>query len=324
MLHRRRGFTLIELLVVIAIIAVLIGLLLPAVQSAREAARRAQCVNNMKQIGLGFHNYHDTMGTLPPGRKSCCWGTWLIFTLPYIEQQSLYNAWNSTADNRNAGIDWDRGYAGVTNTTVTRTRVETYNCPSDPASGTSPSGGIRTQNYVVNFGNTTEAQHQEFNGVRFGGAPFTDIGCPLIFRDETVITMPGGVPSIGLSAFTDGTSNTVLASENRIAQGGYDLRGFSHWGYGCNFVTYNPPNTSLPDVMQEISYCLRPIGKNPPCVGATTALPMMKSARSWHPGGVNAVMGDGSVKFIKNSINVFVWRALGSTGGGEVVSSDAF
>ena len=95
---RARGFTLIELLVVIAIIAVLIALLLPAVQAAREAARRSQCVNNLKQIGLAMHNYHDVNGSLPPGVKSCCWGTWLVFVLPQIEQQSMFNAWNFGGD----------------------------------------------------------------------------------------------------------------------------------------------------------------------------------------------------------------------------------
>src|SRR5512142_416688 len=94
-----RGFTLIELLVVIAIIAVLIALLLPAVQSAREAARRAQCVNNLKQIGLAVHNYHDANLTFPPARKGCCWGTWNIFILPYVEQTSGFNAWNSYGNN---------------------------------------------------------------------------------------------------------------------------------------------------------------------------------------------------------------------------------
>src|SRR5438477_1299921 len=91
---RSRGFTLIELLVVIAIIAVLIALLLPAVQAAREAARRAQCVNNMKQIGIAMHNYHDANGTLPPGIKGCCYGSWQVFVLPWVEQQAMYNAWN--------------------------------------------------------------------------------------------------------------------------------------------------------------------------------------------------------------------------------------
>jgi len=95
--RQRRAFTLIELLVVIAIIAVLISLLLPAVQSAREAARRAQCVNNLKQIGLGMHNYHSSFGSFPPGQKSCCWGTWILFMLPYVEQTQLWNACISMA-----------------------------------------------------------------------------------------------------------------------------------------------------------------------------------------------------------------------------------
>ena len=98
--HRRRGFTLIELLVVIAIIAVLISLLLPAVQSAREAARRAQCTNNLKQIGLAMHNYESALSTLPPGVKGCCWGTWLNFIMPYIEGNNQFNAYNFVGDDR--------------------------------------------------------------------------------------------------------------------------------------------------------------------------------------------------------------------------------
>ena len=105
----RRGFTLIELLVVIAIIAVLIALLLPAVQAAREAARRAQCVNNMKQIGLAMHNYESSNGCFPPGEKGCCWGTWNVFILPYVEQSALFNAWNSMGNNVPSGGAYD-GY----------------------------------------------------------------------------------------------------------------------------------------------------------------------------------------------------------------------
>src|SRR5205814_4548111 len=99
--RQRRAFTLIELLVVISIIAVLIALLLPAVQAAREDARRAQCVSNLKQMGLGMYNYESSLTSLPPGIKGSIWGTWLVFILPYVEQQTLYNAWNTAGNNTN-------------------------------------------------------------------------------------------------------------------------------------------------------------------------------------------------------------------------------
>src|SRR5271170_2463060 len=132
---RRLGFTLIELLVVIAIIAVLIALLLPAVQAAREAARRSQCVNNLKQLGLGVMNYESSNGCFVPGEKGCCWGNWTVFILPYVEQGQLYNAWNTSGNNSTAGLaagyDGPFRYAGATNTTVSYTQVKTYICPSD-------------------------------------------------------------------------------------------------------------------------------------------------------------------------------------------------
>src|SRR4026208_231672 len=103
--RRRAGVTAIGRLVVIAIIAVLIALLLPAVQAAREAARRAQCINNLKQIGLGVMNYESANGSCPPGEKGCCWGTWGVFILPFIEQQALFNAWNSVGNNAIAAYD---------------------------------------------------------------------------------------------------------------------------------------------------------------------------------------------------------------------------
>ena len=165
--HRLRGFTLIELLVVIAIIAVLISLLLPAVQSAREAARRAQCTNNLKQVGLAIHNYHDQQGTMPPGVKGCCWGTWLNFVLPYIEGTNLFNAYNFAGNDRYEGLGIQTGqfrYGGAVNTTVTYSRVNTYLCPSDPNTGNLPGGGwaVTCHNYVVNFGNTITNQPQYY------------------------------------------------------------------------------------------------------------------------------------------------------------------
>src|SRR3954447_16397351 len=133
MQRSRRGFTLIELLVVIAIIAVLIALLLPAVQSAREAARRSQCINNLKQIGLSMHNYESSNSSLPYGQKGCCWGTWILPTLAGIEQQSLYNAWNFTGDAKWSGSAMDANfrYSGATNVTVSSSRINTLMCPSD-------------------------------------------------------------------------------------------------------------------------------------------------------------------------------------------------
>src|SRR5690349_18822231 len=97
--HPRRGFTLIELLAVLAVIGILVALLLPAVQSAREAARRARCIGNLRQVGLAMHAYHDVHNVLPPAKKGCCWGTWLVFVLPHLEQQPLFNAWNASGNN---------------------------------------------------------------------------------------------------------------------------------------------------------------------------------------------------------------------------------
>jgi prepilin-type N-terminal cleavage/methylation domain-containing protein len=146
MIHaKRRAFTLIELLVVIAIIAVLIALLLPAVQ----AGRRAQCVNNLKQIGLAVMNYESTYSSLPPGTKFQVWGTWIIWILPYVEQAPMYNAFNTLGDSTQSSL---LRYTGACNLTVTTALVSTYNCPSDTRSA--PLYGIRSYNYVANFGNT--------------------------------------------------------------------------------------------------------------------------------------------------------------------------
>src|SRR5512136_760636 len=115
---KRTGFTLVELLVVITIIGILIALLLPAVQAAREAARRMQCVNNLKQIGLACMNYESTHACLPPGTKGSLWGTWMVFVLPFVEQQALYNAWNALGDNSNGSLTAGLSYSGVWNITV--------------------------------------------------------------------------------------------------------------------------------------------------------------------------------------------------------------
>jgi prepilin-type N-terminal cleavage/methylation domain-containing protein/prepilin-type processing-associated H-X9-DG protein len=335
--NRRVGFTLIELLVVIAIIAVLIALLLPAVQAAREAARRAQCINNLKQIGLGVMNYESANGCFPPGEKGCCWGTWGVFILPFIEQTALYNAWNSAGSNNPSGglADGAFRYAGAVNTTVTFSQINAYVCPSDPSGGKQRSGSARYHNYAVNYGDTDQAQTTAYNipvpsnqtlMATFRGAPFGDMGSPLI--DDAGYALGFAVirPAT-ISSITDGLSNTLMASELRIANPQNDgvLRGFTWWGPSASFNTIITPNSTYPDAMGNGGCAVQ----NPPCNGGLTA-PGAQSAlvylgaRSWHSGGVNTAMCDGSVRFMKNSINIVTWMGVGTSQGGEVLSADSF
>ena len=334
---RSRGFTLIELLVVIAIIAVLIALLLPAGQAAREAARRSQCVNNLKQIGLAFHNYESTNGSLPYGQKSCCWGTWLLPALPTLEQQSLFNAWNAAGDLKWNGtaLDAPFRYSGVCNITVSSTRVNSFMCPSD-GGATSLTGIGQTlngvamlttsQNYVVNYGNlqTDQLASVTFGGItfNFGGAPFADMDAPGAGMNKVAV--------VTFANISDGLSNTMLASELIVGTGkggqfnaNQDLRGFSWWGSAASYTAWIPPNSSLPDQTESTGYCVYPYQSNPPCTGPST-LARYNGARSRHPGGVNVLFGDGTVRFIKNSISLPIWQGLSTTRAGEVIGSDSY
>ena len=320
----RSGFTLIETLVVIAIIAVLIALVVPAVQAAREAARRTQCTNHLKQIALAMHQYHDVQGSLPPGKKGCCWGTWLLFVLPEVEQPGLFNAYNFAGDNRPglpAGFDLDLRYFGAANRTVTSTRLDVYLCPSDatnePLKVTS--NGVEwactSQNYAGNFGNTLQIQ-EDLPTIRFGGAPFGDVGSPL--ADQ------GGTPraTVHLRDIADGLSMTLLLSEVVVGQGA-DLRGFSWWGDAAGFETYTTPNSQAPDVLSDPDYCQN-VPPNPPCTATSPTLTDVYAARSRHVGGVNAALADGSVRFIRDSIQPVIWRGLSTTRGMEVIPGDAY
>ncbi len=343
----RRGFTLIELLVVIAIIAVLIALLLPAVQAAREAARRSQCVNNLKQLALGVMNYESSNGSFPPGEQGCCWGGWTVSVLPFIEQTQLYNSWNTFGNNsdagRAAGLDGPFRYAGVVNTTVTSTRVKAYSCPSDPNGSTIRQSWQQTTfgNYVANYGSTDQAQSAPVPAplnpainMPYMGAPFTDIGAPLI-DDPTYALGFAVLPVTKISGITDGLSNTMMFSEILIgAQGATlkDLRGFTWWGPSTSFNAIIAPNSPLPDSMGN-GGCPTDGVINIPCSQGSTnpnkdpkgnnEMIVYLGARSKHPGGVNASMCDGSVRFFKSTINLQTWQASSTTMGGEIISADA-
>lgn len=326
-----RGMTLIELLVVIAIIGLLIALLIPAVQGAREAARRAQWLNNLRQIGLAIFGYHDTVGTLPPGRKGCCYGTWQMYILPYIEQAALYNAYNQYGFNNNPDGTFSimgsaLRYYQPPNFTVTTSRLAAFTCPSDVPNAPKQmnfrglKASITAHNYACNWGNTGMLQQASLNGVSFGGAPFSDI---LKGKNRYGVPIPHG-PTTTWASFQDGTSATLLAAE--VVQGqGTDHRGLTWWGEAAGFETYLGPNSQESDRFDYPRLCQYPYGANPPCAGVTTtSLPEMFASRSRHRGGVNVVLGDGSTRFIKDSINIGIWRALSTLQGGEVLSSDAY
>jgi prepilin-type N-terminal cleavage/methylation domain-containing protein/prepilin-type processing-associated H-X9-DG protein len=336
-MRRGRGFTLIELLVVIAIIAVLIALLLPAVQAAREAARRMQCTNNLKQLGLAMHNYNNTIGTFPIGLmgfRSPAYGTaangggngtgfypsgtsvnnarrtWAWLILPYLEQTTLANAINYSLEFNNHVHD-----------TAVRIIPGTLLCPSDPNMGFVDVGSypVRKVNYMANWGNTQYYQGNSGDPMSLGAAAF--------IPNESVQFL--GAPfaadkSFGLQTITDGTSNTLLMGEVKVGLpngNSQDHRGdvFNDDFNGCMFNGYAPPNSRFPD--NANGGCQYPWQTNPPC---TNNKPTFNLARSYHPGGVNAALCDGSVKFFKDSTNVNTWRGLSTTQGGEVLSADSY
>ena len=314
------GFTLVELLVVITIIALLISLLLPALSGARGAARLMQCSNNLKQVALAMHTYHDNHGTLPVGAYSCCWGTWQAAILPYLVGQSLEGAYVGAGSYDVPDATYR--YNGSHNLPVTTKSFPSLLCPEDRAGKVSALANVTTHNYVVSFGNTgymynatdtridAEAT-SPVGSVVFRGAPFTTVGGPGV-----------RAKSFGFGDVTDGLSNTLMLSE--VVQGhNGDLRGFTWWGRAAGFSTYLAPNSSQPDVMSNVAYCVSSGAVNPPCYApAADTRPIMTAARSRHAQqGVNAAMCDGSVHFVTNNISIELWQTLSTTTGGEVFAS---
>ena len=319
----RRGFTLIELLVVIAIIAILIGLLLPAVQKVRESAARSQCTNHLKQIGLAVHGYHDANNGLPPQATYTVGGTFSGYSvhariLPHIEQGNLH-----------ARVDFNLGYAAQPD--ICKTKLPLYRCPSDPKDGTRFDGGVEF--YPTNYG--------------FGIGTWLGL-------DQT--TGRGGDGAFGYNlrhtfqAITDGLSHTLGAADVRsftpalldggnpaalnapppatpaevIGYGGTFDPDYCHtqWVTGrtlqSGLTTTFPPNTRVPYTAggqtYDVDFTSARIGPTGP-----PHTYRVVTSRSFHPGGVNGLMMDGGVRFHTNGVSRAAWRALGTRAGGEVV-----
>ncbi len=292
-----RAFTLVELLVVIAIIGILVALLLPAVQAAREAARRTQCVNNLKQWGLSMHNHHDTYKRFPIGAQNNPRRTFVMHLWQFMEQGNL-------TDKNDLTKPFHDPPGTIHNTMdgLCGQYVELYYCPSD--SGADLTEGQyrrRRGNYVINWGSVTYGSAPPTTG-----APFGHEGGD---RAKPIKTK--------MASITDGTSNTLLMSEYLMAKasGDTDWRGDIHNDDGVfKFMTLNTPNASTPDVVNTA------VANTDPRMPVTTSGSQHNTARSRHPGGVNALLGDGSVRFITNTISLTTWQALGSTQGGEATS----
>lgn len=305
---RHRGFTLIELLVVIAIIAILVALLLPAVQQAREAARRSQCKNNLKQWGLAFHNYHEIHNTLPFAATRDKRHTWVISLWPMIDQEAQYNAYNH-----------DRPFYLppniITNTLdgVCVLRVPVYKCPSDPGANLWQGDQFwrARLNYGVNWGNFTIPNGSSTNGA--GKAPFGVNG------GSGAITE--GPRSSNFRDFTDGTSRTLLMAELRCALGSTtsDMRGdiLNDDAGGAGFMTRRTPNSTSNDVLLG-GWCVSNPQQGLPCTTGNQDY----AARSVHTGGVQVLLADGATKFVSENISLNVWRAIGSMNGNELEELD--
>ncbi|WP_165219628.1 DUF1559 domain-containing protein [Aquisphaera insulae] len=345
-LRHPSGFTLIELLVVIAIIAVLIALLLPAVQSAREAARRAQCVNNLKQIGLGLANYESAMSGYPPSKiwpgaaigsngkiNGVLNTTGFAMLLPFIEQTALANAYNYSQPSNNSISSGNTRLMGnaIVNTTVVGTLVPLFACPSDiPPEVVNLSdyswyvNNARRSNYVFCVGLWMEYYNPDAWG---GSLPGFVQSTRSMFLADTSTRIP---------EVTDGLSNTVMIGESPQI---HMLNLFGpFWGSGVLTSTEGAAYP-LPPVAGQIA---AQVGLGPEWRDYTTMLPNAPpntyqcggkcpdkllyayTMGSKHAGGLNMLFGDGSVRFIKNTISGATWWAIHSIKSGEIISSDSF
>ncbi len=344
---RSPGFTLVELLVVIAIIGVLVSLLLPAVQAAREAARRTQCANNMKQIGLAMHNYHDTYQTLPsagfrwtggfvnggcrahsgPSASSTSHGqSWVVGVLPFIEQQALHDQFFTGVRDLPLYGCWFRVKAARPAqhpelTQVLATELSSLRCPSDSArkeayASDDSMSPVARMNYGANGGAGSAWSRTDFRSIMDRG-PFH---WGYAFEH-----------SVNFAEITDGTSNTVLLGEIVAAENRRDSRGA--WAYSSGpFISggepsYRNPRILLPPNGNALDNNLR---DHPPRCSADNLHRHLRctsggsrafqTARSYHPGGVHVCLADGSVRFINDTIEMETWLALLGMSRGQAIS----
>jgi prepilin-type N-terminal cleavage/methylation domain-containing protein/prepilin-type processing-associated H-X9-DG protein len=349
-----RGFTLIELLVVIAIIAVLIALLLPAVQSAREAARRAQCTNNLKQIGLGLHNYHTSHNTFPLGgttnwndyyNNNAGWGTWSAqaLLLGYMEGQPLYNAINF-----NWVCCWSSGL--YINSTVSLAVINTYICPSDGISPIAAGGDVwagNTNNYHACVGDATDfynpsgmfAESTKCFGIQactdgtsstiaFGEALVgSNDGQQVKWRSGPVLSAGSALCKGGWCGINDVSVNYAgVLADLQVCQQGWVTEKGKYNGKGfrwCeNLGGFSLFNTVVPPSPNDYKFAwcaLRGGGTN-----SNASDGQYQNANSNHPGGANFLLCDGSARFIKSSVSIRTYWALGTRNLGEVISSDSY
>ena len=318
-----RGFTLIELLVVIAIIAVLVVLLLPAVQQAREAARRTQCKNNLKQIGLALHNYLDSFGrfapvsVLPAGRTFEPYSGH-VRLLPYLEQTNLANL-----------IDWNVSSEFTTNPLAAKTRVSVYMCPSEvnDRERITPTLIHYPLNYGFNEGSwfiydpvTGNVGDGAFHPNRaFRAADFTDglsntLGVTEVKAFQPNLWDTGKPTALGTAPPANPAAATAFYG------GTFDSNGHTEWVEGdvheSGVTTTFPPNSKVPYQVSGVTYSIDITSMRD---GESTTVPTFAAitARSFHTGIVNALMMDGSVRGISENIDAAVWRAIGSRSGGE-------
>lgn len=313
----RRAFTLIELLVVIAIIAILIGLLLPAVQKVRESAARMKCSNNLKQVGIGFHNYHSTYGRFPPGNlyaggyfaagfnatsNEC---TWVTFLLPYLEQQAIYDR-----------IDWNQNMGGpsgpngaVDNSLVARTVIPTMVCPTDIPETTMFWSSWTRGNYAANY----------------GIGPFVSVHT----NPTPANSVPNGVGPVGVNSrwaieqISDGSSNTAMLSELVRSPSYGDVRGVMHYPEGPLYTHNYTPNDPTPDLSRNGCVSIPAA----PCTAGHNNWAdrnIILTARSRHVAGANIALCDGSVRFVSNGVPLGTWKALGTIQAvtGEAIPTD--